>query len=184
VSVPNCKASLRCWRVSSKDLWNRLQWAAAEPCYLAGPLPNVRLPYVYCRPGPSVVSCRRAGSGQWRRKTWMATAVGPHQMQLAGYPVRDICAAATLPTRPHPAVEFVKINRPGQHQQSGRDEVFASPGATREPTTGKDAGAFDADVVAALSHLTQVIDQRLQFGPLGGLQRFAVKLGTEDLVFG
>jgi hypothetical protein len=98
--------------------------------------------------------------------------------------VWNICAAATLPTRPHPPVEFVKINRPGQHQQSRSDEVFASPCAAREPTTGKDASAFDADVVAALSNLTQVIDQRLKFGPLGGSQGFAVEFGGQDLVSG
>jgi hypothetical protein len=38
-------------------------------------------------------------------------------------PVRNICAAAPLPTNPHPLVEFVKINRPGQHQQPGRDVI-------------------------------------------------------------
>jgi hypothetical protein len=58
------------------------------------------------------------------------------------------------------------------------------PGGAREPTAGKDASAFDADVVAALSHLTQVIDQRLEFGPLGGSQGFAVEFGAKTLVFG
>ena len=75
---------------------------------------------------------------------------------------------ATLPTRPHPPVKFVKINMTGEHQQTRRYQVFASPRGAREPGTGKDSRALDADVVAAPSHLTQVIDQRLEFGPSGG----------------
>jgi hypothetical protein len=42
-------------------------------------------------------------------------------MPLAGGPVWNICAAATLPTDPHPPVEFVKINWSGEHQESGGD---------------------------------------------------------------
>jgi hypothetical protein len=40
------------------------------------------------------------------------------------------------------------------------------------------------DVVAALGHLANVINQRLQFRPFGGQQCFAVQFGGEDLVFG
>jgi hypothetical protein len=74
-------------------------------------------------------------------------------MPLAGRPVWNICAAATFPTRPHPPVQFVKINRPGQHQKTGRYQILTSPRGAREPTTRKDAGALYADVVAAASHL-------------------------------
>jgi hypothetical protein len=45
------------------------------------------------------------------------------------------------------------------------DEFFASPGGTGEPATGDDPGALDANIVAALCHLAEVINQRLQFGP-------------------
>jgi hypothetical protein len=74
----------------------------------------------------------------------------------------------TLPTRPHPAVQFVKINRPGEHQQSGRNEVLPPPGGAREPGTGDDSGALYADIVAALRYLTKVINQRLEFGAFRG----------------
>jgi hypothetical protein len=47
-------------------------------------------------------------------------------------------------------------------------EVFAPPCTAGEPATGKDAGAFDADVVAALRHLAEMIDQGLEFGSFGG----------------
>jgi hypothetical protein len=45
----------------------------------------------------------------------------------------------------------VKINRSGQHQKTGRDEVFASPSGAREPGTGDGSGALEADIVAALA---------------------------------
>jgi hypothetical protein len=83
-------------------------------------------------------------------------------------PVRNLCPAATPPTSPHTPVKFVKINMTGQHQQSGRDEVFASPSGAREPGTGDGSGALYADVVASLRDLTKVINQRLQFGPFRG----------------
>jgi hypothetical protein len=35
------------------------------------------------------------------------------------------------------------------------------PGAAGEPATGDDSRALDADVVAALSHLAKVVDERL-----------------------
>jgi hypothetical protein len=73
-------------------------------------------------------------------------------------PVRNICPAATLPTNPHPLVEFVKINRTGQHQQARGDEFLTSPHGAREPGPGDDSGAFGAEVIAALSHLTKMID--------------------------
>jgi Transposase len=44
-----------------------------------------------------------------------------------------------------------------------------------EPCTGNDAGAFGADVVAALRNIAKMIYQRLQIGPLRGEQRFAVE---------
>jgi hypothetical protein len=57
------------------------------------------------------------------------------------------------------------------------DEFFASPGGTGEPATGDDPGALDANIVAALCHLAEVINQRLQFGPSSGQQGFAVEGG-------
>jgi hypothetical protein len=53
-----------------------------------------------------------------------------------------------------------------------------------KPATGDGPGAFCSDVVAALSHLTQVINQRLQSEPCGGEQGFTMQLGAEDLIFG
>jgi hypothetical protein len=70
----------------------------------------------------------------------------------------DICPAVTLPTNPHPLVEFVKINRTGEHQQPCGYEFLTSPHAASEPGTGDGAGAFCSDVVAALRHLTKMID--------------------------
>jgi hypothetical protein len=64
----------------------------------------------------------------------------------------------TLPTNPHPLVEFVKINRPGQHQQPCGYQFLTSPHAASEPGPGDDSGAFDAYIVAALRHLTKMID--------------------------
>jgi hypothetical protein len=57
---------------------------------------------------------------------------------------------------------------PGEHKQPGRYEVFTSSGGAREPATGKDPGALDADIVASLSHLTEMINQRLQFRAFRG----------------
>jgi hypothetical protein len=64
----------------------------------------------------------------------------------------------TLPTNPHPLVEFVKINRPGQHQQPGRYQFLTSPHVAREPATGDGTGAFCSDVVTTLSHLAQMLN--------------------------
>jgi hypothetical protein len=77
-------------------------------------------------------------------------------------------SAATFPTGPHPPVKLVKINRPGQHQQARCDEFLASPATSSEPATGNHAGAFGAEVAAALSYLAEMINQRLQCGPFRG----------------
>jgi hypothetical protein len=77
---------------------------------------------------------------------------------LAGRPVGNVCSAATFPTDPHPAVEFVKINMPGKHQQTGRDEVLTSPHRAREPGTGDHPGALHADIVTALCDLAEMIN--------------------------
>jgi hypothetical protein len=69
----------------------------------------------------------------------------------------------TLPTNPHPLVELVKINGPGEHQQACGDEFLTSPHGAREPGPGDDSGAFGAEVVAALRYLAEMINQRLQF---------------------
>jgi hypothetical protein len=65
---------------------------------------------------------------------------------------------ATLPTDPHPLVEFVKINRTGEHQQPGCYQFLTAPHAASEPGPGDGTGAFCSDVVTTLSHLTQMIN--------------------------
>jgi hypothetical protein len=64
----------------------------------------------------------------------------------------------TLPTNPHPLVKLVKINRSGEHQQPSGDEFLTSPYGAREPGPGDDSGAFGAEVVAALSHVAEMIN--------------------------
>lgn len=54
---------------------------------------------------------------------------------------------------------------PGQHQQARRDEFLASLFYGGKPATGDDPGALNADVIAALRHLADVIDQWLEFRP-------------------
>ena len=108
----------------------------------------------------------------------------PTATLLAGRAVRDICPAATLPTDPHPLVKFVKINGTGQHQQARGDEFLTSAGRIGEPGPSDHAGAFGADVITALRHLAEMINQRLQFRPSRGQQGFAVELGGQGLVFG
>jgi hypothetical protein len=103
---------------------------------------------------------------------------------LAGRAVRDICPAATLPTDPHPLVKFVKINVTGEHQQARGDEFLTSAGRIGEPGPSDHAGAFGADVITALRHLAEMINQRLQFRPSRGQQGFAVECGAQGLVFG
>ena len=77
-------------------------------------------------------------------------------------------AAATPPTNPHPPVSFVKINRSGEHQQPGHYQILTSPGAASEPATGDDPSALRADVVAALRHLTEMINYGLELRPFRG----------------
>ena len=105
------------------------------------------------------------GVGGGERMAYAATSGG---FRLARRAVRNICPAATLPTNPHPLVEFVKINRAGEHQQAGGDQFLTSPHGAREPATGDDSGALGADVVAALRCVAEMINQRLQFGPSRG----------------
>src|SRR5215217_9732608 len=82
--------------------------------------------------------------------------------------------APTLPTHPNPAVKFVKIDIAGEHQQSGGDEFVTLPDRASEPPASNDAGAFGPDVIAALSDLAKVVDERLKFGTLRGEECFAV----------
>jgi hypothetical protein len=103
----------------------------------------------------------------------------------AGRPgVRNCRSAASFPTSPDPPVELVKINGPGQHHQSGGNDVIASPATSGEPGIGDHAGDLDAEVITALRHLTEMINQRLQFGSSRSQQGFAVELGGHGLVFG
>jgi hypothetical protein len=57
------------------------------------------------------------------------------------------------------------------------------PGYSGEPPAGDSSGAFGTDVVATLSHLPEVINQGLQFGPFGCEEGFAVEDRGEDLTF-
>ena len=57
------------------------------------------------------------------------------------------------------------------------------PGYSGEPPAGDNPGAFGTDVVATLSHLPEVINQGLQFGPFGCEEGFAVEDRGEDLTF-
>jgi hypothetical protein len=107
-----------------------------------------------------------------------------YQTLFAGRAVRHCRAAATFPTDPYPPVEFVKVNGAGDHEQARGYEFLASPASTGEPATGDHSSALGADVVTALCHLAEVINQRLQFRPFGGEQGLAVEFGGEDLVFG
>jgi hypothetical protein len=103
---------------------------------------------------------------------------------LAALRVRHVYSPLTLPTDPDPTVEFVQVDVSGEHQQACCYEVFASPCGAGEPATGDHSGAFGADVVAALRHPAEVIDQRFEFGPSGGEEGFAVEFGGEGLIFG
>jgi hypothetical protein len=47
---------------------------------------------------------------------------------------------------------------PGEHQQAHCDEFLASSCGIGEPATGDDTGTFCSDVVAALSHLAEMIN--------------------------
>jgi hypothetical protein len=73
---------------------------------------------------------------------------------------------------------------PSQHQEASGDQLLASPPYTGEPPAGDNPGALYADVVAAQGHLAEVINQRLQFGPPGGEEGFAVEFGGQRFVFG
>ena len=58
-----------------------------------------------------------------------------------------------VPNQSNPTVQFVKVDVSGEHKQPGRYQVLTSPGDAREPSTGDDSGALDADIVAAPGHL-------------------------------
>src|SRR5829696_6256446 len=66
----------------------------------------------------------------------------------------------------------VKIDIAGEHQQSGGDEFVTLPDRASEPPASNDAGAFGPDVIAALSDLAKVVDERLKFGTLRGEECF------------
>jgi hypothetical protein len=63
----------------------------------------------------------------------------------------------------------VRPDQPVRRASTGRRyEVLASLTYASKPLTGDGSGALYSDVVAALSYLTEVIDQGLQFWPFGG----------------
>jgi hypothetical protein len=47
---------------------------------------------------------------------------------------------------------------PGQHQQAGGDEFLTPSSGLGEPPTGYGPGTLHADIVAALRHLTEMIN--------------------------
>ena len=59
-----------------------------------------------------------------------------------------------------------------------------SPATTGEPLAGEDPSDFNAEVVAALSHPAEMINQGLQFGTFGGEEGFTVERRGKFLVFG
>ena len=63
---------------------------------------------------------------------------------------------------------FIKINIASEHEEPSGDQLLAPPDWGGEPGAGDGSGALGSDVVAALCHLAEVIDQRLQFGSLCG----------------
>ena len=109
----------------------------------------------------SVASKRRAGSGQWRRKTWMAPrSVRTTWELLAGWAVRHY--------RPRRRRSQPILHR-SNSSRSTRPASISSPTATSswpwsggdcEPGTGDGSGALNTDAVAALSHLARVINKR------------------------
>jgi hypothetical protein len=102
---------------------------------------------------------------------------------LASLAVRHRGATLPLPADPYPPVKLVQVDVSGEQEQPRGDEFLASPRRTSKPATGDGPGALGADVVATLSHLGQVINQRLQFGPFRGEECFAVEGCGESLVF-
>jgi hypothetical protein len=53
----------------------------------------------------------------------------------------------------------------GEHEKSSRNQVLPSPGRTGEPGTGNDASALGPDVVAALSLLSEMINEGSKLWP-------------------
>jgi hypothetical protein len=97
--------------------------------------------------------------GEWAAAPAESSAFQASVVGLVLVPWVGHCgSAATLPTDPHPAVKFVKINRPGQHQQARGYEFLALPCGACEPVTGDGSGALYANIVAALRHLTEMIN--------------------------
>jgi hypothetical protein len=77
-------------------------------------------------------------------------------------------SAPPFPANLYTPVKLVKIDGPGEHQQSGGDQVLAPLTHAGEPRARNDSHAFGSDVVAALRDLAQMINERLQFESLGG----------------
>ena len=57
---------------------------------------------------------------------------GPRGWGASCSPGTALRLPPTFPTNTHPPVKFVKINRPGQHQQSSGNQVLTSPGPPPE----------------------------------------------------
>jgi hypothetical protein len=52
-----------------------------------------------------------------------------------------------------------------EYEKSGRNQVLSSPGRTGEPGTGNDASTLGPDVVAALSSLSDMINEGSKLWP-------------------
>jgi hypothetical protein len=63
---------------------------------------------------------------------------------------------------------IVKIDMAGEQQQPGRDEFLSSADGVREPPTGHSSGDLDANIVAFLRGLAEMINQRPESGPFRG----------------
>ena len=64
----------------------------------------------------------------------------------------------SFPSGPFPPVEFIQINRPGEHHESRCDHLVTLPDTSGEPGSGDGSGAFGSDVIAALSYFAKVVD--------------------------
>jgi len=74
-----------------------------------------------------------------------------------------------------PIVQLVKINMTAEHEKPGGDQILTPPDRTGEPGSSDDAGAFCSDIIAALSLLSEMINEGSKFRPLGSEQGFPVQ---------
>ena len=62
-------------------------------------------------------------------------------------------------TSSNAASTLIKIDTARDHEKSSRNQVLPSPGRTGKPGTGNDASTLGPDVVAAVSSLSEMINE-------------------------